>query len=564
MTDRTRRVMGVALGALLLRLFLLLLRGDYIVFDEGYYLLLARSLRAGHGFSLNGLPHVALSPLQPVLVAALSLTGIPDLWASRLLAAICGAALVVPVASLAGRWFGDRGAVLAAACVALAPPLLSFLPFFPGEGWNLYFGSEPLFLLLATSAVAVAARALDGGRAWQWFAAGALADLSYCTRLEGAVLGTALGIVLLVALVRARDARGWLKLAAYTAGIVVAVPYLLYLHHALGRWAFSGRVQAVASGPAPAPVPARPGAPVPEGAGAVEQFVWGGDTGALWRTLYALDGSGTQLSSQYWGVPRKPVVPVAPAAAAASVPPPPPASRPSFAGMFVRAFLVVMPRLLFLFALGGLAAAWLSSTRPDLWWLLPMVVTAIVPALAAYAEPRALLMLVPAACALAGGGLAWGLDAAERDGKRGARWVVAALLAILVVPVALDAARSWKQDTDLQRVASARRVVGEFLGTHLPPGSRLVSWHPAIAIWAKRDWRVLPYARFADIVRYADAQDARTLVFSRFDPSPIPAPPRAFMALLLDSAPGVTSDSIHLEPVDETPQLFVGRLVTRP
>ena len=59
----------------------MIVRGDYIVFDEGYYLLLARSLRAGHGFALNGLPHVALSPLQPLIVAGLSMLGIPDLSA---------------------------------------------------------------------------------------------------------------------------------------------------------------------------------------------------------------------------------------------------------------------------------------------------------------------------------------------------------------------------------------------------------------------------------------------------------------------------------------------------
>src|SRR5437868_6507293 len=88
MKDACRPVLRLALLALALRLLLLYLRGDYIVFDEGYYLLLARSLRAGHGLTLNGLPHVALSPLQPVIVAALSFIGIPDLWASRLLAAI--------------------------------------------------------------------------------------------------------------------------------------------------------------------------------------------------------------------------------------------------------------------------------------------------------------------------------------------------------------------------------------------------------------------------------------------------------------------------------------------
>ena len=147
-----RRIWAICGAALALRLVLLLVRGDYLVYDEGYYLLLAESLRHGHGFALNGLPQVALSPLQPLLVAGLTLIGFPALSASRLLAAIAGALLVVPVAFLARRWLGDRAALAAAAFVAASPGLLTFLPFFPGERWNLYFGSEPLFLLLASHA----------------------------------------------------------------------------------------------------------------------------------------------------------------------------------------------------------------------------------------------------------------------------------------------------------------------------------------------------------------------------------------------------------------------------
>jgi hypothetical protein len=86
MSERRRLALIVAL-ALLVRAVLLAVRGDYVVYDEGYYLLLARSLRAGQGFALNGLPHVALSPLEPLLVAALSVFGTGEIFVSRLIAA---------------------------------------------------------------------------------------------------------------------------------------------------------------------------------------------------------------------------------------------------------------------------------------------------------------------------------------------------------------------------------------------------------------------------------------------------------------------------------------------
>ena len=62
---RPRWLWLVVVAALAFRLVLLMARGDYIVYDEGYYLLLARSLRAGHGFTLNGLPHVCLLYTSP-------------------------------------------------------------------------------------------------------------------------------------------------------------------------------------------------------------------------------------------------------------------------------------------------------------------------------------------------------------------------------------------------------------------------------------------------------------------------------------------------------------------
>ena len=294
----------VAVGALVLRLALLLARGDYIVYDEGYYLLLARSLRAGAGFTLNGLPHVALSPLQPALVALASSAGLRDLWVSRLLAALCGALLVFPVASLARLAGGEKAALPAAVLAAASPALMSFVPFFPGRSWNLYFGSEPLFLVLAFGATVCAVRAEGGSWRW-WLAAGALAALSYLTRLEGAVFAGVLLVALAARLAlrraRAKEWRGLVLAAA--VGAAVPAPYLLYLHRELGRWALSGRVQAASSAAAGESPSAVAGAR--SGGQVLSAFVWQGQPDAFLRSLYALDATGTRMASQYWGVVRQ-------------------------------------------------------------------------------------------------------------------------------------------------------------------------------------------------------------------------------------------------------------------
>ena len=568
--SRERRSLGlIALGALALRLVLLLARGDYIVYDEGYYLLLARSLRAGAGFALNGLPHVALSPLQPALVALASAAGLPDLWVSRILAALCGALLVYPVAALARLAGGEQKGLPAAALAAASPALMSFVPFFPGRSWSLYFGSEPLFLLLAFAATVCAVRAEGGSWRW-WSAAAALAALSYLTRLEGAVFAGALLVVLAVRLaLRRGGAAEWRRLAlAVVVGTAVAAPYLVYLHKELGRWALSGRVQAASvSGAGEVPSAA---AGARSGGQVLSAFVWQGEPDAFLRSLYALDATGTRMASQYWGVPRggaggargaggadSTAAPVRGTAAPSdSVRAAPVAARRGAWRVWWEGVTAVVPWWLLVAALAGLA---LGSAR-GLVWLLPLAVCAVLPSAVAYVEPRSLLPVAPLAAI--GAGILLG-RIRERLPGRAAGPAGAVLLGVaaagLVWPAARDGAQAWSQSTPLQQVASARRAVGEYLAQHLPPDAVIMSWHPAVAIWARREWRVLPYDSFERIALYAGSQRADAIVFSRFEPSPIPRPPRAFTVVLPGAAPPAGAE-LQLEPVDETPLLFVGRI----
>jgi 4-amino-4-deoxy-L-arabinose transferase-like glycosyltransferase len=559
MTDR-RSLWWLVLAALALRLALLVARGDYIVYDEGYYLLLARSLRAGHGYALNGLPHVALSPLQPVLVALISAVGVPDVWASRLLAAACGSLLVLPVAALGRLAGGPRVALTAAALTAASPALMSFVPFFPGETWNLYFGSEPLFLVLAFGAVAAAARAEEGGWKW-WAAAGALAAASYLARAEGLVLCGVLPLVVALRLVR-RRARGheWGGPAAATvAGLIIAAPYLVYLHSALGRWALSGRVQAAATAGAATTSLVENAR---SGGKALEAFVWQGRPEAFVQAMYGLDATGSRMASQYWGVRPGP----ASSAEMARPAPAAPASIESVAGasppqrntfvVWWQAITAVVPWWLGAVAFAGL----MLGSWGALAWILPLAVSAVLPSLATYVEPRSLLPLAPLAAVYAAIAAIRVCDTIPGRWRSRASVMVPAALAIaLVAPAARDLVRAWPQTTALQQVATARRTVGEYLARHMSADAIVMSFHPAVAIWADRPWRVLPSESFQRIAVYADLEHVSAVVFSRFEPSPIRRPPRAFTIVLLAGGEASAS-TVQLQPVDETPLLFVGRL----
>ncbi len=568
MTARRALALTVV-AALALRLALMLLRGDYMVYDEAYYLLLARSLRQHHAFALNGLPHVSLSPLQPLVVALGASAGLPDLWLSRGLAALCGALLVVPVASLARRLAGERAGVAAGLLTAASPALMTFLPFFPGESWNLYFGSEPLFLLAAFGACAAAARAADAG-APRWFAfTGVLAGAAFLTRGEGVVLGPVVFAVLGGRLLAARAGRpqwrGWLL--GVGCAVLVATPYLAYLRATLGRWAFSGRVQAAAQGEAPV-ASARAGAQ--RGGTVLEDFVWGGDQARFRAELYRLTPDASRMQSQYWGVDRHPPAVVAPPRAvpadtatdqAAQRP------RPRFVTLLARGVATVLPVWFGALALIGFALA--SHSRRELVWLAPPLVTALVPVAAAYVEPRVLLPLVPVAAI--GAALAWHalkerLEHQRPAAARAADVALAVLALLVVLPTLAQAVRSAGGATPLQQLASAQRRIGTRLGAELRSDAVVMSWHPALAVWAERDWRVLPEEPIERVLPYAQARGVTAVVLSRFNPSPLADPPRPFSVFLLDASSSVApvDGRLRVEPVETTPDLFVGRLAPEP
>lgn len=600
MRTADRALARIAVAALLLRLALLLARGDYIMYDEGYYLLLARSLSTGEGFRLSGLPHVALSPLQPAIVAVVSLLGVPALWASRLLAAVAGALLVVPVAAIGRRLGGPRAGIVAASLVAAAPALMTFVPFFPGESPNLYFGSEPLYLLLAFGAIAAAMRAArDGGPRW-WALTGALGALAFLARGEGLILGPMVVLVLGIEWLRTRPLRrAWRApaLAAATAVVCVA-PYLLYLRSELGRWALSGRMQAaapaasasagdVAQASTAEPATRASAEPQRRNGSAAEDLMWRGDEEGYWNAAYRLDASGTRMSSQYWGVPPRaapapaPVVALAgdPGDAAApsdTVATPPPSDaisasedeRPESlrrAALLARGIALVVPVWLLLASAAGLAH---RARRRAILWLSPALAGALLPTIIVYVEPRALLPLLPVAAlgaALALEVLARRLPRALPNASTRRRLVAglaAAAAVLLVAPVVRDLARTLAAPQPLQRVASSRRAVAQLLAAKLPADAIIASWHPSVGYFADREWRVLPYEPLDRVLGYARAQGVSAIVLSRFEPSPLADPAHPFQVLLLDpAAPPPDARAPHLATVEAMPLVVVRRVL---
>jgi hypothetical protein len=321
-------------------------------------------------------------------------------------------------------------------------------------------------------------------------------------------------------------------------------------------------------------------------------MVWEGNQEAFWRAAYKLDGTGTRMASQYWGVPSaappaaKPVTllddgatarpresapsassgPTMASATAAPRPAADAAREPdSRLTHLARGAGIVAP--VWLLLLAGIGLAVHRRRREALFWLTPLLVTAVLPALLVYVEPRGLLPIVPIAAIGAALLAATLYESTRGDRRRRARRllpVVATLVAlVLALPTLRELARAVPGTRPLQQLSAARHAVGTYLRATLPDDAIVASWHPAVAYFAEREWRVLPYEPVDRVLGYARAQGASAVVLSRFEPSPLPLGDHAFHVLLLDpGAPaGDSVTRVRLERVAEMPLLLVSRVV---
>lgn len=543
----SRSVLLVTLGAVVLRLALLLGRGDYVAFDEGWYLLLGRSLWSGDGYTLSGLRHVALSPLFPVLAGGLGRIIGDPVWAGRIVAAISSGLLVLPCWFVFRRLGGPRTARVGILLVAILPSLAPFVvPYW--VGWDLWVGAEPLLHLFLFTAIALFLEAWPRGegrgRLLLAVACGIAFGLAYLARPEAIVSFGLLGALAVIASGRAMGSRAIRIAACGLAFVAVAAPYWLYLHDSLGRWTITGRGVQVTPRVV---VPTRTAGARPN---RIETMLWEGDASSYIQRLYALDSSGTALAARYWGVQPDDGAPDdgasddgAPGPAAAGVADtvgsaadtaeagargPSDASASPWLLRYARALGVAFPWYLWLVAIPGLAAPG-KARRPDLEALvgLPLVATSVLIARVVAIDPRTQLFIVPLAALYAARGLLVVADAVKprlahriRGGVVTALFVGAVVLDLLGTS-AVRLGMSLTVGSPHHVVAAQNAAVGAAIRDATSEDATVMSFHPALALFADRDWRVLPVEPMDRIVRYARTQANPYLVLSVFYPPEI-------------------------------------------
>ena len=575
-----RPLLLLVCAAIALRLVLFLGRGGYVAFDEGWYLLLGRSVFSGGGYTLSGLQHTTLSPLFPLLAGAVWRVIGDPVWAGRLVAAFAAGALVWPCWHIFRRIGSERSAWLGCVIVAVMPALAPFVaPYW--IGWDLWVGAEPVLHFFLFAALALVLRARERARALDWILAGAAFALAFLSRPEAVIPFGIIGLIIGIDALRRRSRSLLLHAAVFgLAFLLTAAPYWVYLHDVLGRWALTGRGVELA-----APVqPAGTGGAPAGAAATIETMLWGDDETPYVQVLYALDASRTRLASTYWGVPADASPAAVPQAAPLPVadtqlqrtqPPvadtqlqgtqPPGAEtqlqRPSRLVLYADALLRIAPWYVWLLAvLGVLVGA--RVLRVELLVVVPLVVTSLVIARVVAIDPRTQLFILPLVAFYAARGIhaaAAYIEARAADGQVRPGFAAQALAAIVVALLLGTQARwlylSLSLGSPHHIAGTANQRIGAALQEFVPTAAPVMSWHPAIALYAEREWRVLPSAPFNDIVRYADANGIEYAVVSVYYPGPqlIADMPTEHLVLQIPDGAGATNRwNVEIGPQQET------------
>ena len=231
-------VLALVTAAILLRIGLSHFLPRVLGWDESAYLLLGANLLAGNGFTYTGYPELHFPPLYPLVAGFFHLLTSDFEMASNLASSIFGGLVVLPIFAMARRIYGLRTAWLAAVLMAVFPALTVNI-FYWGAA------SEPLYLFLLVGGLTFLLAGLDDGRIRMFGAAGLLLGLAYLTRPEAFVY---FSIFLMFASIwlwkglKSFVARTWYALGLFALTfLLLAVPYIWYLHVHTGLWMISGK-----------------------------------------------------------------------------------------------------------------------------------------------------------------------------------------------------------------------------------------------------------------------------------------------------------------------------------
>ena len=236
---RTERLILAAIILLAFEVRFAIARLDHVLQgDEGAYLWLGKTLVTGGGYQFFGMPELHYTPFYPLVSGLFWLVARDLELASKICFVLFGGLTALPVYLIGRRLYGRPIGLIVAALVAVAPALTSYVYFYGSM-------TEPLYFFLSFSGLYVAIVALEDDRWPAYAGAGALFGLSYLTRPEGWIYPVVTAVYVVLGWLLGRRRWEWRPLAhaflMVATFLIVALPYLAYLHGHLGQWTLTGK-----------------------------------------------------------------------------------------------------------------------------------------------------------------------------------------------------------------------------------------------------------------------------------------------------------------------------------
>jgi 4-amino-4-deoxy-L-arabinose transferase-like glycosyltransferase len=486
LNQELRLVLALSTLAFFFKLYLLYQRSLYIDADEGYYLLLARNLATGHGYTFNGLPNIIFPPFLPLLIALFSLILHDFQLSLSFITAMAGTLLGVLSYLIARKkldFFPSLGCFL---LVLFSRELNSFLPATVPYVQVLYRGSDILNCFLVIASVYFTGLLVEKGQ-YRWAAlAGAFLALAFLTRPEAFILFIGLSLLLSGLKLLSLTPISWKSLICLMLVFIALVfPYIYYLKITTGKWMLSGKVAASQRYRT-----------------ALLDVIQKEDWRPFGLLHYSLNKEATEMNDLYFGYHQL-------SDQTPDTSPEPLARRVSSnlaLYWIIPKTLIPLPLIpFFLLGVGSVLTGFLKKdSKADLVILSLLPLSFIIEALS-YPIPRHHIFLVPMAILYGGQGAALLSSLLSPKSVVTRRKILFLIFAVLFVFAVYD---NIIYATKNSLIVPANRSIREI---EVSVSQRLkkaraevvMSTHPAMAIGALSDWQVLPIATLPKLLKFA-------------------------------------------------------------
>lgn len=494
-SHQIRIVIILSLIAFFFKCFLLYERSLFIDPDEGYYLILARNLITGNGYTFNGLPNIVFPPFLPILIVFFYLICQDFQFSLIFITAISGALLGIISYRIARKKFSSLVPVLCAFLVLFIYQLNAFLPILSPYLLNLYRGSDILNCFLIFSSIYFAICLMEKDKYIFAILAGAFFAFSYLTRPEGFLLFMIIFICFIFLRIKSLIFISYKKLLVFFFIFVLfSFPYILYLKNTTGKWSLSGKIYSVQ-----------------QHRESLLEVIKNDNWGPFSKVHYSFDKKSMEMNHSYWGFHDNIKA----------------NNKISLQSFLINIFenlkmYYIIPKILFplylivFFLLGFANAVYKIVKRKSsidiiLFMLFPysLLITAL-----AYPIPRHHLFLVPVLCIYAVEGIIL-ISSSIAKNKNAIKKILLILISLIVIIfIGYDYQRNFNKN--YLNIPSFRKslLVNSYLSQYLKnkKAQTIMSVHPSFAVRTSSDWQVLPATQLPDIIKFGKHKNADYII----------------------------------------------------